>query len=156
AKTSASVLKKLFLAIALLGVLSPFLMAQPATTEANPQNKNWESYSPETLSTLLDANDPIFVNMTAAWCITCKVNERIAIKTEKTNKLFEELNVQYLKGDWTNRDPKITAYLKEFNRQGVPLYVFYPGRSSDTGQRPDPVLLPQILTSQIINETIAP
>lgn len=118
------------------------------------QNTNWEIFSPASLEEALNNDMPVFTNMTAAWCITCKVNERVALKTDKIEKIFEEQNIQYLKGDWTNQDPDITAYLNEFGRQGVPLYVYYGARDSQTGQRPEPVVLPQLLTAGIVKNAI--
>ena len=118
------------------------------------QGQNWEAFSTNKLDTLLEGDDPVFTEMTAAWCITCKANERIAIKTASTQALFEELNVQYLKGDWTNQNPEISEYLNSFERQGVPLYVYYGTRDVQTGNRPDPVVLPQILTPGLIEKTI--
>lgn len=104
-----------------------------------------ETYSPAKLAALLETQDPVFVEMTAAWCITCKVNHRLAIDIDSTHKAFKEANVQYLIGDWTNYDKEITAYLESFGRSGVPVYVFY-GAPDHTGKRPEPVLLPQLLT----------
>ena len=88
---------------------------------------------------------PVFLNFTASWCISCLVNERVALSTDAVKKQFEQQGITYLKGDWTNRDPHITAFLKKFNRSGVPLYVFYPAGQADT-----PVELPQILTPDIV------
>ena len=68
----------------------------------------------------------MFVNMTAAWCVTCLVNERVAISSDAVRRAFAEHHVAYLKGDWTRQDPKITAYLRQNGREGVPLYVYYP------------------------------
>ena len=82
--------------------------------------------------------------MTAAWCITCKVNHAVAINTMATRKAFADRGVQYLIGDWTNEDPAITEYLNNFGRNGVPIYVYYGPRDAN-GARPDPVLLPPIL-----------
>jgi len=82
---------------------------------------------------------PVFVNMTAAWCITCLVNERVALNTQRVAAAFTAANVLYLKGDWTNRDPEIGAYLAGYGRSGVPIYVFYPAAG-------EPRVLPQILT----------
>jgi thiol:disulfide interchange protein DsbD len=92
--------------------------------------------------------------MTAAWCITCKVNEQVALVQEEILAGFARDNIVYLKGDWTNRDNTITAYLEQFGRNGVPLYVFYAAPDAQTGQRPDPVILPQILTPGIVKETL--
>jgi len=68
----------------------------------------------------------VFVDFTAEWCVTCKVNERTTIKTEKTKEFFEENNIELVFADWTNQDPAITKLLKEHGRAGVPLYVIYP------------------------------
>lgn len=141
-----SLLKKAFLIIAVIGVFFPLW-------NGGGETKEYHDYSPATLSSLLETKDPVFVNMTAAWCITCKVNERIALRTDKTIALFEENNVQYVKGDWTNKNAEIAQYLEKFGRSGVPLYVYY-AAPNKAGTRPEPVLLPQILTNQIIFETI--
>jgi len=68
----------------------------------------------------------VFVKMTDAWCITCLVNERVAISTEPVQQPFAAHHVVYLKGDWTRQDPAISAFLREYGRDGVPLYVYYP------------------------------
>ena len=81
----------------------------------------------------------MFVNMTAAWCVTCLVNERVAISSDAVHRAFADRHVAYLKGDWTRQDPQITEFLRENGREGVPLYVYYPRH----GQ---PTVLPQILT----------
>ncbi|MGB1077187.1 MAG: protein-disulfide reductase DsbD family protein, partial [Bdellovibrionales bacterium] len=106
------------------------------------------AYSPTVLENALKTDNPVFVNMTAAWCITCKVNE-ISIKSDEVQKLFEEKGMTYIVGDWTLMDSEITKYLESFDRTGVPLYVYYP-----SGDRENPVVLPQILTPQIIEEII--
>lgn len=108
-------------------------------------NARYESFTPTRLEELRAQNRPVFVNLTAAWCITCLVNERVALERANVISAFEAANVAYLKGDWTHRDPAITAMLAKFGRNGVPLYVFYPADS--TAQ---PVVLPQILTPEIV------
>ena len=85
----------------------------------------------------------MFVNMTAAWCVTCLVNERVAIGTDAVRHEFAERHIAYLKGDWTRQDPQITAYLRANGRDGVPLYVYYPPRGA-------PTVLPQILTENTL------
>ena len=99
-----------------------------------------EAFSPEHLATLRAAGQPVFVNMTAAWCVTCLVNERVAISTDAVRSAFAARNVTYLKGDWTRQDPAITAFLRQNGRDGVPLYVYFPGHGGG------PEVLPQILT----------
>lgn len=79
--------------------------------------------------------------MTAAWCITCLVNERVALSSDAVLGAMDEAGVVYLKGDWTNRDAAITAYLDSFGRSGVPLYVYYPPDAAA-----EPRVLPQLLT----------
>ena len=81
--------------------------------------------------------------MTAAWCVTCLVNERVAISTDAVRRAFAEHNVTYLKGDWTRQDPQISEYLRENGRDGVPLYVYYPPHGP-------PEVLPQILTENVV------
>jgi thiol:disulfide interchange protein len=99
-----------------------------------------ETFTPERLAALRAQGRPVFVNMTAAWCVTCLVNERVAIGTEQVRKAFAADDVTYLKGDWTRQDPAITAFLHQHGRDGVPLYVFFPGGGGT------PEVLPQILT----------
>jgi thiol:disulfide interchange protein DsbD len=83
---------------------------------------------------------PVFVNMTAAWCVTCLVNERVTLSSDAVRQAFSDHHVAYLKGDWTRSDPAITSFLQAFARDGVPLYVLYPGGSAE------PSVLPQLLT----------
>jgi len=117
-------------------------------SEATPPLGTATSFSENALEQALETQSPVFVNMTAAWCISCKVNERLAIDTSFTQALFESHNVIYLKGDWTNQDPVITKFLESYGRNGVPLYVLY-GRPDKNGLRPEAVVLPQILTPKI-------
>jgi thiol:disulfide interchange protein DsbD len=102
-----------------------------------------EPFSAARLATLRAEGRPVFVNMTAAWCVTCLVNERVAISSDAVRRAFADRHVTYLKGDWTRQDPQITEYLRENGRDGVPLYMYYPAR----GQ---PAVLPQILTENML------
>ncbi len=99
-----------------------------------------EAFTPAKLAALRAQGRPVFVNLTAAWCVTCLLNERVAISTAPVQQMFAAADIAYLKGDWTRQDPAITAFLRQNGRDGVPLYVFYPPHG---GQ---PVVLPQILT----------
>ena len=90
------------------------------------------------------AGKPVFVDFTAAWCITCLVNERVALETAAARQAFEKTGTVKLKGDWTNRDPEITAVLKEVGRAGVPLYLYWPPKADK------PKVLPQVLTEALI------
>jgi thiol:disulfide interchange protein DsbD len=106
-----------------------------------------EPYSADRLAAARADGRPVFVNMTAAWCITCLVNERVALSRGAVARAFAEEDVLYLKGDWTNRDPAITDYLAGFGRNGVPIYVFYPPGG-------EPRVLPQVLTEAIVLDGI--
>jgi thiol:disulfide interchange protein DsbD len=91
---------------------------------------------------------PVFVDFTAAWCVTCKVNESLVLKTRKTEKLFARTNTEFLIADWTNKDDVIAAELKRFGRAGVPLYLAYkPGAK-------EPEVLPQVLTHDILKNAL--
>ncbi len=104
---------------------------------------DWEPYSTRRLEELRADGRAVFVNFTAAWCITCLVNEQVALNGAALAERFRQDNIAYLKGDWTNRDPNITKALARYGRNGVPLYLLYgpAGKSSDTA-----TVLPQILT----------
>jgi thiol:disulfide interchange protein len=108
----------------------------------------YEPYSAERLAELRSANRPVLVNMTAAWCITCLANERVALSTDAVRDAFKQHDVVYLKGDWTNQDAAITTYLAEFGRNGVPLYTIYPRGGGS------PRVLPQVLTPTLVADAL--
>jgi thiol:disulfide interchange protein DsbD len=103
-----------------------------------------EPYSQARLNQLREANRPVFINATAAWCITCLVNERVAFSGAAVRDTFARRHVAYLVADWTNRNPEISALLQENGRSGVPLYLYY---ASGGGA---PKVLPQVLTQDAI------
>ena len=103
-----------------------------------------EPFSAARLASYRAAGQPVFVDMTAAWCVTCLVNERSSLTVPKIQSAFTAAHVHVLVGDWTNRDPAITAYLQSNHRDGVPLYVFYPAGGAA------PKILPQILTPTLV------
>jgi thiol:disulfide interchange protein DsbD len=109
----------------------------------------WQRFSRERMAQAVAEGKPVFVDFTAAWCITCLVNERVALETSAVRQAFEQAGVVKLKGDWTNRDPEITSSLKELGRAGVPLYLFWvPGAAQ-------PKILPQVLTESLILSELA-
>ena len=89
---------------------------------------------------------PVFLNFTADWCITCKVNERVALKTKNTLNLFKEKEIFYMEADWTNKNKVISEKLESFGRSSIPLYVFYPERDKQ------PIILPEILSESVIED----
>jgi thiol:disulfide interchange protein DsbD len=108
-----------------------------------------EAWTPARHAELRAAGRPVLVNMTAAWCITCLANERVALASERFQADLERHGITYLKGDWTHRDPAITAYLARYGRNGVPLYVVYP-RGTGDGE-----VLPQLLTPDLVSQALA-
>jgi thiol:disulfide interchange protein len=140
--------------LALVSFIAAFLMIPAAEMTPPATTKNafifGEVFTPETLQQKLATKAPVFVEMTAAWCITCKVNHAIALNIDSTKKVFADNDVQYLVGDWTNQDARITEYLNSFGRNGVPIYVFYGRPDPATGKRPEPEVLPQLLTPGIV------
>ena len=108
-----------------------------------------EPYRAERLAELERSGRAVFVNMTAAWCIICKVNERVALTGHRFDSLLDRRNIVYLQGDWTNRDAGITRFLERFNRIRVPLYVFFPGDGRE------PMVLPQVLTPDLVDNALS-
>lgn len=119
-----------------------------ANVEVVSSRGSAEAFSQRKLDGLLASGQPVFVNMTAAWCITCLVNERTALSTDAVREAFAGKRIAYLKGDWTNQNPEITRLLERFGRNGVPLYVLF--RSGT-----EPLVLPQILTQSLVLDALA-
>ncbi|WP_223789427.1 protein-disulfide reductase DsbD family protein [Marinicella meishanensis] len=140
--------------LVLLLSLAPFYAMHRLNADPD-QAPNWQPFNASSYQQALNNPAPVFVNMTAAWCITCQVNEQVALNTTATQSLFLTEKVQYLKGDWTNFDAEITRYLEQYQRNGVPLYVYYGPKEATTGARPAPQVLPQLLTPAIIAEHVA-
>ena len=115
------------------------------TTKTEP--RQWEAYSEAKLGALLNDNHAVFISVGADWCVTCLVNERVALSSESFYSALKEQKITYLKADWTRRDAEITAFLNRFQRTGVPLYVFY------SRDNQEPQILDQILSSQKIQTT---
>ena len=115
-----------------------------STEPAAPRTAATASLSLSMLSDSVGGSEPVFVNLTADWCITCIVNEKRALGTAETETLFEEESVQYMVGDWTRQDEDISEILTRYGRVSVPLYLFYPANSTE------PQILPQFLTNDVI------
>lgn len=107
----------------------------------------WAEWSPEKVAELRAANKPVYIDYTAQWCVTCQVNKRV-YKSEALKKLIADKQVQLLRADWTNEDPRITKALADLGKAAVPVNVLYvPGR-------PDPIVLPELLSVDNVSEAL--
>jgi thiol:disulfide interchange protein DsbD len=132
------------LALVLAALLLPRLHAAPAPADVATAEAGGEPWSETRLAAARAGGRPVFVNLTAAWCITCKVNERMALGTEAVQAAFAQRNIAYLTGDWTRGGEAIAALLRAHGREGVPLYLLYPAGGGA------PQVLPQVLTESIV------
>jgi thiol:disulfide interchange protein DsbD len=131
-------------------LFSPFLRTNTdVAVIAETSGANVEPYSAARFAALRAEGKPVFVNMTAAWCITCLVNEKVALGTGAVAKAMAEKGVTYLKGDWTNNDPAITEVLRHYDTSGVPLYLMFPADPNAPAE-----VLPQILTESAVLEAL--
>jgi thiol:disulfide interchange protein DsbD len=119
----------------------------PPAKAAQPASDNVVEYSPQMLDRLRQDNRVVFVNMTADWCVTCKANERAVLGTDAFRDTLRRTNAVYMRGDYTNVDPQITAFLDEHKAVGVPLYVVY-------GPGAPPTVLPTVLTQALVEEAL--
>ena len=138
----------LLVVLALYGAYNGIDAPAVAAKECAPGNNIWQPYSSEALSRLRAEGKPVFVNLTADWCISCLVNERVVLSLDAVLDAFHDAGVVYLKGDWTNHDPVIADVLADYGRSGVPLYLYFaPGAQAAT-------VLPQILTPGVVIDTV--
>ena len=122
--------------------------AAASTSTSAPGALASTPYSPEKLAALRAAGTPVLVNFTAAWCVTCQVNERVAFSSAEVASALKRSRAVYLVADWTNRDPAIAKALAAEGRIGVPLYLYYPPGAAT------PTTLPQLLTPAILASTL--
>ena len=126
---------------------------ETAATGATSAADGWQSFSPALLQTELQQNHAVFIDFTAAWCITCKFNEATVLNTTAVRDSLAQHGITKIKADWTNADPEITKLLKQFGRPGVPLYVLYPGNGAE------PYIFPELITKSMVLDklqTVAP
>jgi len=107
-----------------------------------------DAWSSARVSELQAEGRPVFVDFTAAWCVTCKVNEKTVLDKKRTKQLFKETNTAFLIADWTNKNDVIAQELAKYGRAGVPLYLVYDQHSVK------PKILPQVLTYDVVREAI--
>ncbi len=142
-----SVLKKIFAIPVLLTCfwLSWVLWHLLGNENVVENNLKWMPYEPQAISSALQKNQPVFVDFTAKWCITCLANEKIALDSPEFIKMVNQKGIKLFKADWTNKSPEIADALAQYGRNSVPLYVYYPNSG-------DYVILPQLLTAGILEE----
>jgi thiol:disulfide interchange protein DsbD len=119
------------------------------TAAATTQAAGWQPWSPEAVDATLAQGKPVFVDFTAAWCLSCKVNERVALDTDTVKKAFADKNVVLFRADWTHSDPLISQTLQKYQRDGVPLYLLYSPNTKDS-----PQVLPAVLTPGIVLDAL--
>jgi thiol:disulfide interchange protein DsbD len=140
----AAVATALVLAFRITSLDAPPPGASPRTGAAHAAFI-WEPFSSARVAELRAQGRPVFVDFTAAWCVTCQVNKKVALETAEVTDKMRQLGVVAIRADWTRPDAEISRALQDFGRDGVPLYVLYSGRREDP-----PRILPQILTPAIV------
>jgi len=109
---------------------------------------DWRVFAPDRLQAELEQGHTVFVDFTAAWCLTCKFNEANVLESQDVREAFQRRGIVKMKADWTNGDPIITKLLQQFGRPGVPLYVLYPGKNEE------PIVFPELLTKSMVLEKL--
>ena len=109
---------------------------------------DWHAFTPERLQAEMGEGHSVFVDFTAAWCLTCKFNEANVLESAEVREAFQRHAIVKLRADWTNGDPTITKLLQQFGRPGVPLYVLYPMKGQE------PIVFPEVLTKGIVLEKL--
>lgn len=117
-------------------------------TEQVKYNDGWETFSPELLEKYRNEGRGVFVKFSAKWCTVCKVNDKVIFQTEKGNNFFTERNIARLYGDYTKKDSLIGEWIQKYGKAGVPVYVYYPPKSSDY------ILFPELLSWSILEDKI--
>ncbi len=143
---SRGAISKVFVAVLAIATLVPMysLTHVPPPSTSAVAEEGVVAYSPEKLAELRAAGTPVFVDMTADWCVTCKANEHTVLNTQAFRDLLERTGAVYMKGDWTDVNPTISAFLKQYNSPGVPLYVVFP-KNGDPGHQLSTVLTPSLV-----------
>lgn len=136
-------LAAVMLVLAIVPVVGVTRLRLPAATAA----EGVVAFSPQLLDRLRADNRVVFVNMTADWCVTCKANEKNVLSSADFRDALRRVDAVYMKGDWTNVDPRISAFLDQHQAVGVPLYVVY-------GPGAPPAVLPTVLTNAITEDAL--
>ena len=156
-RTRSARLLQLLLALCLAWVsatwvpmLNSAANSAPSSNTLTPSSEAapWQGWSPDKVAQSLAQNQPVFVDFTAAWCVTCQINKKTTLGSQAVLSDFQAHQVRLLRADWTRRDPAITAALSALGRSGVPVYVLYaPGRT--------PLVLSELLSASQIHQALA-
>ena len=139
------------LALVLLAAVIPATTLKTASTELVSNHPDRLAWSEEEVARQLAAGHTVFIDFTAAWCLTCQVNERLTLSHSDVQAAFRANNIAFLVADWTRRDPAITSALHKYGREGVPTYVILRPSPNST-----PQLLPEIITPSIVLKSLSP
>lgn len=136
--------------IAMWDLISVSVLESAGTYTVHKQKDGpWQPWTQDAVNAALDKGQPVFVDFTAAWCLSCKVNEQVALGTDAVKKAFADKNVALFRADWTHADPAISKALQQFNRDGVPLYLVYSPKNKDA-----PQVLPEVITPGIVLDAL--
>jgi thiol:disulfide interchange protein len=133
--------------IAVRGMAVATLLVPLTVITSVDEESRWETFSEARLHELLEDRKKVFVEFTAAWCITCQVNKRLVLDSDEVQDVLEGQNVALLRADWTNRDESITRALERFGRSSVPTNVYYGVDGVFT-------IFPSILTKAMVVEAV--
>ena len=139
------------LALVLLAAVIPATALKTASTELVSDHPDRLRWSEEEVARQLADGHTVFIDFTAAWCLTCQVNERVTLSHTDVQAAFRSNNIAFLVADWTRRDPAITSALQKYGREGVPTYVILRPSPNST-----PQLLPEIITPSIVLKSLSP
>ena len=145
--STSKVMRVFALAMGVVFSFGGIVHIKPLEARASQSQKGtWQPYDRARLEKARAEGQSVFVDFTAAWCISCQVNKKAVLETDAAEKLFADHKTLLMQGDWTDQNPVITAALAEFGRASVPMYLFY------SSQNQAPKILPQVLTISMIEE----
>lgn len=141
----------LFIAIAIaVGAGTVFLHFAPYNQEATAEGTyEWKNFNPQEVEKLIASGEPVFIDFTAKWCMTCKVNENTVLYTDEVSAAMKKAKLHLFKADFTSGDKTVGAWIKKYGRAGVPVYVLY------TGSKPEPIVLPELLTKELVLKALS-